>query len=97
MSPPFKLEHYKHLMRLAASEVRDSLFTDNPDSLDTLLQVARMISRVVWRQDVKLALRMLESHPRVRDHITVRSSEVALIHPSSFSEWASSIQRQAAE
>ncbi|CAK0803568.1 unnamed protein product, partial [Prorocentrum cordatum] len=64
----------------AKISVRDSLFTDNPDSLDTLLQVARMISRVVWGQDVKLALRMLESHPRARDHITVRSSEFYDIH-----------------
>eukprot|EP00959_Pyramimonas_sp_CCMP1952_P020815 438916-Pyramimonas_sp.AAC.1 len=63
MSPPFQVEFYKKLMGVAGAETRDQLFKSKPNHPRTLLQVARMVARVVWRQDKRLARKMLEPHP----------------------------------
>eukprot|EP00959_Pyramimonas_sp_CCMP1952_P351545 7365618-Pyramimonas_sp.AAC.1 len=51
MSPPYRLEHFKYLMKEAAREARDNDFRRRPHHPATLLQLARSMARVVWRQD----------------------------------------------
>ncbi|CAK0833918.1 unnamed protein product, partial [Prorocentrum cordatum] len=95
MSPPFQVELYKELMRIAGVETRDQLFKSRPNHPGALLQVARVVARVVWRQDKRLARKMLESHPMVEELLEICGSDVRLRHPPSFQEWSAKIQREA--
>eukprot|EP00959_Pyramimonas_sp_CCMP1952_P409395 8579837-Pyramimonas_sp.AAC.1 len=63
-------------MKEAAREARDNDFRQRPHHPPTLLQLARSMAGVAWRQDVKLAWRLLESHPIASDFIRVQGPVV---------------------
>ncbi|CAK0846616.1 unnamed protein product, partial [Prorocentrum cordatum] len=92
MSPPFKLEKYKELLKIAASETRDTLFRDRPHHPHTCLLLARALARVVWRQDLRMASRLQDSHPLAIDMISIANGKVELRHPPSFQAWVDQVQ-----
>ncbi|CAK0822839.1 unnamed protein product, partial [Prorocentrum cordatum] len=97
MSPPFKVEKYKELLKIAAAETRDALFRDRPHHPRTCLLLARALARVVWRQDVRMASRLQDSHPLAIDMISVTNGKVEIRHPPSFQAWVDQVQTEAAE
>ncbi|CAK0887921.1 unnamed protein product, partial [Prorocentrum cordatum] len=97
LSPPTKLILTTDLLRQIARETRDRLHEMQPNSGDVLFQVAKSISRAVWRQDRQLAARLLRSHLVAKEHIHINGDSVELIDHAKFEEWAGILFRQDAE
>ncbi|CAK0825212.1 unnamed protein product, partial [Prorocentrum cordatum] len=97
MSPPFKVEKYKELLKISAAETRDALFRDRPHHPHTCLLLARALARVVWRQDLRMASRLQDSHPLAIDMISITNGKVEIRHPPSFQAWVDQVQTEAAE
>ncbi|CAK0813889.1 unnamed protein product, partial [Prorocentrum cordatum] len=96
MSPPFKVEKYKELLKISAAETRDALFRDRPHHPHTCLLLARALARVVWRQDLRVASRLQDSHPLAIDMISITNGKVEIRHPPSFQAWVDQVQTEAA-
>ena len=97
MSPPFRLERCKELVREAASGTRDLLFRTIPHHPHAQQQLARTIVPVVWRQDVRVARLLLSSHPLAADFLDCSQHGVAFRHAGSFQQWSDRAQLEAAE
>eukprot|EP00959_Pyramimonas_sp_CCMP1952_P445740 9332422-Pyramimonas_sp.AAC.1 len=73
------------VLREGARCARNALLGKGPDSLASKLILVRAMSRAVWRQDRRLASRLLRC-PLAREHIEVRENDrVALRGPARFS------------
>eukprot|EP00959_Pyramimonas_sp_CCMP1952_P271223 5670279-Pyramimonas_sp.AAC.1 len=70
-SPPIALEEYKLFLRDMGRLARDQLTFSDPGHPATLLQLARSIACVVWRNDAALPGRLLRSCPMAEDFLRV--------------------------
>eukprot|EP00959_Pyramimonas_sp_CCMP1952_P414620 8687400-Pyramimonas_sp.AAC.1 len=80
-----RLEH-KRLMREAARRVRDSIFRHGAHDNDSKLLIFRSNARAAWRDDIKLAERLVASSPLAAEHLMITSNSVSLSNPSDFAE-----------
>eukprot|EP00959_Pyramimonas_sp_CCMP1952_P051322 1072666-Pyramimonas_sp.AAC.1 len=78
-----RAEH-KRLMREAARHVRNRLIKLGDASVDAQLVVYRSISRAVWRNDIRLARKLLASSPIALRHLSVAGLHVQLQGASEF-------------
>eukprot|EP00959_Pyramimonas_sp_CCMP1952_P395712 8291498-Pyramimonas_sp.AAC.1 len=73
-------------MREAARRVRDSIFKHGAHDNDSNLLIFRSIARAVWRDDIKLAERLIASSPLAAERLIITSTSVSLSNPSDFAE-----------
>eukprot|EP00959_Pyramimonas_sp_CCMP1952_P458844 9477296-Pyramimonas_sp.AAC.1 len=71
LPPPSRLTLTTQLPREIAREARDHMLETSPNRGDAQLQIAKSIARAVWRQDRRLAARLLRVHQAAQDRTTL--------------------------
>eukprot|EP00959_Pyramimonas_sp_CCMP1952_P086224 1803414-Pyramimonas_sp.AAC.1 len=63
------------MLKEAAREVRDMLFTLKAESDETAIIVARSCARAIWRQDVPLARRLISTSQWASDALLIEGPQ----------------------
>ena len=86
--PPAKLlPLYNSILREASRRTRDRDLVCHPDGRENLRIIVDSISRVIWRQNFRLARTLIERSTFAAQFLQVRGSQVICINPTGFEEF----------
>ncbi|CAK0855325.1 unnamed protein product, partial [Prorocentrum cordatum] len=84
LSPPSAFEAGKDFLKDMARLARDQLAFLDPRHPATLVQLARAITRVAWRNDILIADRLLRGHPLAKYFAVIHGPRVQLVSAEAF-------------